>query len=92
LKISGRAFLFIGGVAGFLFVFSMAAWCRIQSVRWSYQAQTLRLETNRLEKEEEALDQKIFSALSLARLDELAKTKFSLQLPHPSQIHLQDEP
>jgi type II secretory pathway component PulJ len=64
------------------------AWFHIQAVRWGYRAQALRRELDELKKTEQILDRRLQSALSLPRLDELAKTRFGLRVPDPSQVVL----
>jgi hypothetical protein len=76
------------GLAAVVFLLMSTAWFQIQSVRWSYRVQSLRVQLDDLEKKEQTVDQRLQGALALARLDELAKTRYRLQVPDPSQIVL----
>lgn len=76
------------GLGGVLFLLLSTAWLQIQSVRWGYRVQNLKEQLDDLSKREQALDQRLHGALSLSRLDELAKRKFGLRVPDPSQIIL----
>ena len=83
--------LLLGGVAAGVSVLLVSAWFQIQAVRWGYKAQDLRWQIDDLQKQEQMLDRRLQESLSLARLDRLAKARFSLQVPEPSQIvHLMD--
>lgn len=79
------------GLAAVVFVLLSTAWFQIQAVRWGYKVQTLHQQIDELRKKEQSVDQRLQGALSLARLDELAKKKFSLRVPEPSQIILVPE-
>jgi len=79
------------GAAAAVFLLMATAWFQIQSVRWGYRVQSLRTQLDELEKREQSVDQRLQGALSLARLDQLAKTKFRLQIPSPTQIVLLSE-
>jgi hypothetical protein len=71
-----------------MFVLLSTAWFQIQAVRWGYKVQSLRQKIDEAEKKEQTVDQRLQGALSLARLDDLARKRFRLQVPEPSQIVL----
>ncbi len=81
------AALFVGG-GGLFALFSVSAWFHVQSVRLSYRAQTVRQELERLERQEQAERRRLESALSLARLDQTARSRRGLALPRPDQVRL----
>jgi hypothetical protein len=92
MKLFRRMPVFLSaGLGAFAFLFLLTTWFQIQSVRWGYKVQALRHELDNLEKKEQNIDQRLQGALSLARLDELARTKFGLQVPGPAQIILLSE-
>jgi hypothetical protein len=83
----------IAGASGAVVLLLLTtAWFQIQAVRLGYKAQNLRQKIDDLEKEEQTIDQRLQQTLSLPRLDELAKAKFGLQVPSPSQIILLQDP
>lgn len=75
-------------LAAVFFVLLSTAWFQIQAVRWGYRVQSLRLKIDEAEKKEQTLDLRLQGALSLSHLDDLARKKFRLQVPDPSQIVL----
>ncbi len=92
MRLSQRVPLFVCvGLMAVVFVLLSTTWFQIQAVRWGYKVQTLRRQIDELEKKEQTVDQRLEGALSLARLDDLARKKFRLQVPDPNQIVLLPE-
>ena len=83
--------LLSAGLGGLVFLFLATAWFQIQSVRLGYREQALRRRIDELRKNEQGLDRRLQETLSLARLDQLAKNRYRLQIPDPSQIILVKE-
>lgn len=82
-----RVSLFVPAGIGMVAFFLLAsAWFEIQAVRWGYKNQEIRGRLDDLAKREAMLDQRLQQNLSLPRLDRLAKEKFGLQIPLPTQI------
>jgi hypothetical protein len=79
------------GLGGVVFFLLTAAWFHIQAVRLGYKTQGLRQDLDELVKKEQILDQGLQRSLSLYRLDELAKNRYDLRVPDPSQLILVPE-
>ena len=89
MQFRSRVFVFLSaGVGAVVSLLLATAWFQIQAVRWGYKAQSLRQQLDELDKREQSLDHRLQETLSLARLDRLAKNKFQLHVPEPSQIIL----
>lgn len=92
MRIWTRVPLFMSvGLGAVVLLLLSTAWFQIQSVRWGYRLQSLQQQLDDVQKKEQSVDQRLEGALSLARLDDLAKNKFNLRVPAPSQIRLVSE-
>ena len=73
---------------GLFGLLSLSAWFHVQSVRLSYRTEAVRRELDQLDRHEQAECRAIAAALSLSRLDAVARSRRGMSLPRPDQIRL----
>jgi len=73
---------------GLFGLLSLSAWFHVQSVRLSYRTEAIRRELDQLDRHEQAECRAIEAALSLSRLDAVARSRRGMSLPRPDQIRL----
>lgn len=71
---------------GLFATLTFSAWVHIQAMRLSYRAQSIRRGIADWEKREQTARRRYESSVALARLDEIARSRFALRLPSPDQL------
>ncbi len=83
----------LGGFGtGLFLLLALSAWMQIQALRLSYRCQSVRKEIEAVDRRRNGLAHRRTLALSLARLDNLARAKYFLQVPNPVQVRLLADP
>lgn len=79
------------GAAVIVGLLSVSAWFQVQSLRLAYGCSRLHRRVEEVDRRSQGLERRLQQALSLARLDGVARRRFGLQVPRPDQIRFLDD-